>query len=479
MTPYSKSSEKLIRFLCDFEFVRTQDEEGRIYFYEPIEIIAAGRTITTFIRYNRNLGEMISYFPEISERLIQGGSYSDTAIIKAFILIFGIAPKWQRNEILIEGFLRCFKTVKLKQFVFFHPQRAEKIYNLSFHDFSIGDLDFQKFKKFLKMHTGSDFADNFRSKLENKCGIEIKNHLVPLIDIYEWLRFIKIEFDNIGMFNQELINNYLTALSQHSYKEFKGKFYQQLQFIKAMYGVSYELEEFEKYGFSFINVYYNFMGDPKLGWVLPITGADYKMEFPDPRILKRINKFLDGNKEILKSSKGEFSYYLNTLSQLFANAEDQLDHLNFNHGFLGFFVGLDFLLAPGGEPSKKLKGRIALLTHVQSNLGFIDQVSVIDRFYSARNKFVHEGKDVDEGDLIKLRFICRLILNACLEVHRSNLELRTISYKNWISKIDELILLAEQNASISKSEWASIGVKNWQNVPFQTQIDRYEFHEQA
>ena len=185
---------------------------------------------------------------------------------------------------------------------------------------------------------------------------------------YKWRKFY-LSFEQ-----QEIINCYLTPVSKFFHEDFKRKFYKQQEFVNSYYGIYYPIDQFEISGYTLVNIYYNFFNHYQAGWVLPIHLRLSDVFFPDPRVIQKVNSFLSKNENEIYENQGEFARYLDTVSSIFSNAEKHIHRKSYEHAYLDFFVGLDFLLAPDTEKSKKLKQRISLLTHKTLSASFEEQM---------------------------------------------------------------------------------------------------------
>jgi hypothetical protein len=360
--------------------------------------------------------------------------------------------------------------------MFFNAYQKEKIATFKFHDFTIGSIDYFKFSNFIQNHSGSNYADKYKSSHSNKAGVEIRFFEVKAINIYSWIVLINERADNLKFLQQEIINCYLTPVSKLFYNEFKKKFYKQQEFVNAYFGIYYPLDQFEISGYTLVNVFYNFSNHTYAGWVLPIHSRVIDMFFPDPRIIEKVNVFLSKNKQEIYESKGEFSRYFDTISSIFSNAEKHIHQNNFDHAYIDFFVGLDFLLAPDTEKSKKLKQRISLLTHKTMQIAFEEQLARLDELYDVRSMYVHKGVAVEVADLIELRNISRIIVAVLLQVHRNSLKNNKINFGDWLKSIDQFIQGIYSKGIIpTEQQFASIGVKDHKFIPLQSELDRYSF----
>lgn len=466
-------SQKLLDFFLEVEVIpNTLEIIDSSYHFEELLYSTNEYTLKTCLKYRIEFDKNEMY-GEISKILNDVGHPTNTEIINSFILLFCLSKKELRNPSLINNFFSLIKNCRLKQYLFLNVQAVEKICRLKFKDFSIGNIDYDKFSDFIKNHSNSDYAIKYKSSLTNATGIEIKYYEMTIVDVFEWQQYT-FKSLNPEWFSIEVTNYYLTAISNFSFNIFKRKFYKQQEFINAYFGVFYSLEVFEMLSVTLVNIFYNFLDSANNGWVLPIKKGLSTVKFPDPRIVEKVNSFVLKNENEVYQNDGEFSRYLDFICSLFSNTEKNIENGNLNHAFVDFFVGLDFLLAPDTEKSKKLKQRISLLTHKMMSLSFSEQLNRLDILYDERSLYVHQGKSVAVEELVELRNIARVILSVLLEVHRSNTKTQKLTQNKWIEKIDDFVQQIYRGITLNEQQLSSIGIKK-QKVFFQDDLYRYSF----
>lgn len=465
-----KLSTNLLDFFLDVESISNPANiNDNNYHFQELLYSTNEYNLKIFLKY-RNRFKKQEIYAEITEILNNLNHPCNFDIIDGFILLFCLSKKKYRDYALINKFFSLIQKCKLKQYLFLNIHKTEKLYTLKFKDFYIGSIDYDKFSEFITNHSNSDYAKKYQESLINKGGIEIKNYEVRIVDIYQWSKEILISLDKWGA--NEMVNCYFTAISNFTYNEFKQKFYKQQEFINAYFGVFLSLEIFETLGVTLVNVFYNFLNSTDAGWVLPFERGLSSIYFPDPRVLEKVNSFVSKNENEVYVSQGEFSRYLDFICSLFSSAEKHILTGNLNHAFVDFFVGLDFLLAPDTEKSKKLKQRISLLTYNIMSLSFTEQLDQLDMLYDARSLYVHQGVSVKVEDLIELRNIARAILSVLLEVHKANLKTKRLTINSWLKKIDDYVQEIYKGKKINQQQLSVIGIKK-QKVFFQKELLRH------
>jgi hypothetical protein len=465
-------SKSLLNFLLTVEIVPKPEDQIHFEFQE-LSYGTNEYQMTFFLKMEK-LFQKEAIYGEIGKILNSFGHPVNDEIINGVTALFGLSEKAIRNINFVNNFFSLIEKCKVKHYMFFNGEQEEKIYKLQFKDFTIGDIDYERFSKFINDRSGSDYASKYKSELSDKAGIEIKNYEIRIFDIYKWGIFINRSID-LRIFQKELINFYLTAVSMHSIKGFKERFYKQQEFINSYFGLYYPLEKFETFGYTFVSIFYNFLSDYTHGWVVPIFNYYNKMFFPDPRIVEEVNKFLLVNGNEIYEKESEFSRYFESVCSIFSNAEKHILAKNYSHAFVDFFVGLDFLLAPDFEKSKKLKERTSMLTYKGMARSFEDQLSRVRELYEQRNNYVHEGIQVKIIDLIELRNIGRIVLSTLLLVHTKSKKNSKFKFSIWILKIDELVQGISKGKSPNIRQLAEIGVNKQAQLFLQDTLDKWSF----
>jgi hypothetical protein len=468
-----KLSRNLVDFLLDVDVVSKPDDSDDDYDYKEFSYDTNEYILKFFLKTKRTF-QAESLYSEIGNVLIHLGHPVDKEIIESLIMLFSLSGKEKRNDDLVNNFFSSIEKCKLKQFMFFNGVQKEKIYTLKFNDFSIGAIDYYKFANFVNERSGSDYADKYKSSLSNSAGIEIKSYEIKIIDIYKWGFEINNNLD-MSWSQKEIINSYLSSVSMYFINDFKKKFFKQQEFINAYFGLYYPIEQFELHGCTFVNIFYNFLNNFKAGWVLPIGKSIKDIFFPDPRIIEKVNQFLLKNNNKIFKSDSEFSRYLDTVCNIFSNGQKYIFEKDNNHAFVDFFVGLDFLLAPDTEKSKKLKQRISMLSYTAMSLSFQEQLSRLDALYDLRSLYVHQGISIKEDELIELRNICRVVLSVLLQVHTNSLKSNKLKFIDWLAQIDKFVQDIYKGNAPNLQRLAEIGVKKQDHLILQNSLDKWIF----
>ncbi len=390
-----------------------------------------------FISYPTTLGvDQEAAFEKIQSLLEAASHDASNEIITGILTLFCLSPQESRSVAFIEEFFALMKSVSLKQYIFFNGLSLESIKTLKFFDYTVGTLDYAKFEDFVSRHSGSDYLDCYPRGLDKRNGIEVKAKPVVAIDIYQWLTNCDLDVNEIPDEIQNQVNIYFDAISSSRYQFFLQEFNKQQAFITAYFGVIYDLSDIEKIGLSFINIFYGFLGRSSAGWLHPANRSMTGIAFPDSRLIDPVNKFLNKNSKFLSNQNGPFGRHLSIVTGFFARGEQHLSQRQFNQAFIEFFVGLDFLLAPDTEKSKKLKARIGILSFTAMNRSLLEHLEVLNTLYDIRSDYIHNGKDVSQEQLWELRDITKVVIGVLFNLHKKYPANCQFSYENWIELID-------------------------------------------
>jgi len=390
-----------------------------------------------YLRYPKLPGldqQVLSVY--IKDKLIREKHLVSDEIIVGILVLFSISSKQIRTATLVERFFSHICSLQLKQYLFFNGTSTENIPQLKFFDYTIGTLNYDKYENFLKAHTNSDYTKRYPRDKGKRTGIEVKTKTVQAIDIYQWITDCGLNPTKIPDHLQNLINIYFNGLSNERYKLFKQNFFQQQAFLTAYFGIIYTLKELEMIGISFINVFYGFFGNNSHGWLHTANHQMTGSTFPDARFVIPAGKFIEKNAELLANQNGAFARFLSIISEIFSRAEYNIMIKQYNHAFIDLFVGLDFLLAPDTQKSKKLKSRISMLVHGALNQTLPDQVQRLDALYDMRSDYVHNGVNIDLTDLSELRDISKILMAILLNLHKQYANDKKYGYEEWIKLVD-------------------------------------------
>ena len=261
-------SKNLLDFLLTVELVFKPDGDHDQYEFQKLTYDTSESLSVFYLKMQKPFQKEIIY-DEIKKIINFVDHPASDEIIEGIIALFSLSEKTIRDSNLVNNYFSFIGKCKVKHFMFFNGQQAEKIYKLQFKDFTIGEIDYDRFSKFINDRSGSDYAVKYKSELSNKAGIEIKNYQIRIFDIYKWGILINRSYD-LTPFQKEVINFYLASVSMYSIKGFKERFYKQQEFIISYFGLYYPIEKLEVYGYTFVSIFYNFLSNYTHGWVVPI-----------------------------------------------------------------------------------------------------------------------------------------------------------------------------------------------------------------
>lgn len=390
-----------------------------------------------FICFPKIVGEDINALLDyVKERLDEKLHLVTDEIVTGILLLFSLSKKESRTGKLVELFFSRLQDIQLKQYMFFNGVAKDFIPQIKFFDYTIGKLDYVKFKKFVSLHTNSDYPQLY-PRAENECtGIEVKIRNVKAIDIFQWLEDCSINPLVLSDEIQNQINIYFDSLSANFLEIFRNDFYKQQSFLSAYFGLIYSIEQIEFIGISFINIFYGFLGNQENGWLHPANRKMTGTSFPDPRLTEPAGKFIEKNAALLGCQTGPFARSLSIFCDILSRGEKNIMNCQFNNAFIDFFIGLDFLLAPDTQKSKKLKSRISILVHQAFGRSLQDQVLILNDLYDMRSDYVHNGVDVSLESLYELRDITKVMVGTLFNLHKQFHNKNNYSYQDWIALND-------------------------------------------
>lgn len=456
-------SEDLLGFLLDVDIVNDYKDKSTDQRFKEISYNTNAFSAKFYLQYNIRFDEDKIIF-ELKEILKYYHHLIGEDTAYGVIVMYALLKKTQRNKEGVLSFFKLIKPIRIKQYVFFRGRPEVKLSGLSFRDFKIGEIDYNKFSNFIANHTGSDYANLYKKEGDNSVGIEMKNRPIYALEVYKWIEIVWGNPTNISIEIQEMVNYYLQNLALSSFEELERQFDKQQQILNSLFGICFSLEDFKYFGFSFVNIFYAFSNDTSIGWVLPIRQGVDKIYFPDSKKLNTANTFISKEEKGIISGNNVFKRQLVIAIEYFSSAQKNIHTQKYNHAYIDYFVGLDFLLAPDTEKSKKLKQRIALLTHSVFKIEFLDFIKRMDELYDARSEYIHNGKSVDTSLLIEIRNISRIVICILIRLNAKTKSNDNEIYEKWIKQIDDSVQDLYKGIDISKACFLKIGINQADNV---------------
>jgi len=414
----------------------------------------------SFLKYSKYL-DFDEFVLELRQVLSVSNHFVNDTLIVGVLSLFNLMPQSRRNDKIINDFFLLISKFYLKQYVFFDGLSTDKIMNMNFNDFSIGKIDFEKFENFVYNHSASDYISKYRDKFGKNVGLEVKSKVIACLDIYRWMDNAGINIKAISFEVQTLVNLYLNGISEELLLKLENDFEKKQRFITAYFGVHYDINDFRYVDNTVVNVFYGFLNNSECGWVHPSILKVGGFSFPDNKIIKEVNTFMKKHNDIIFNSEGEYSRHMVIVSEYFSNAEKHIKKLNFSLAFVELFIGLDFLLAPDTEKSKKLKRRISLLVHFYFGNSLLEQEKILDRLYDSRSNYIHNGIAVEIKDVLELRDISKIIFAILFNLHLKSQSITKLKYSEWLDKLDRsLQMVADKNILPNEKEKRELGVFN-------------------
>lgn len=465
-------SKHLENFLLDIEIVNQKENPNEFDFveYRIKNVVFSSKFYFKCKKYNNAFILAVS---EIGIILKDHGHPVNQEIIYGFLGMFCLAKKNIRNADLIRKYFLLIYKSRLKQYLFSFIPKKESIPQLKFNDFIIGDIDYFEFKNFIENHSGSDYATLYEERFNNSFGIVVKPYSVTIINFYSWFKLLKLEREIIPKPQQEIINSYLTGLSNYYFRIFREKFKEQQQFINAYFGLHHKIDVFQYTGLHMVNFYYHIGGDRRMGWVLPFDLKLTGILLPNPTITKEVNKYLAKNNDILHSQKGEYYHFFKTYTELCSTANNHAIDKNLNESYILYYIALDFLFSNNPKGAKKFNQRISYLTCQKFSTTYNQQLDVFKDLRQKRNDLIHGGTSIGKDDLLYLMNICRIILQVLLNVHARNYQGKKLSYEDWLESIDTAIQKESHGEKLNQRQKKEIGLIDLDTLKITDSLKHY------
>ncbi len=192
------------------------------------------------------------------------------------------------------------------------------------------------------------------------------------------------------------------------------------------------------------------------GWALLSAGTVFHMNFCPPKLFSTCENWLSNEFgfKVLSACK-PLHTAITSYCRFLQRAQTHRLHGRSDEAFLHFVIALDLLLGLEGRSSDSVCLRAAILVHRQLERSFQAQISQLKRLYDHRSKYVHEGKPVNENDLLEIEKICTEVLWDLLATSAS---CRFNDIDAWLKQIDFIASAMKASRELPENEFQTLGI---------------------
>jgi hypothetical protein len=309
-------------------------------------------------------------------------------------------------------------------------------------NYDIGNFDVLSLKNKIIDKTQSDYWDRFKKKND-----------YSEVDLKHFLSFRRLDND-ITVFNVLLVNDknffnkdertmvidlYFEALTIQYFRDFWTELDDQLVDSLAFGGAYYSPKTFQELTVgrcTQVGIFTNISGNPKLGWVIPLTHAIYRLHFDAQNSIPEINNRLKEYYESVGDESTEFLHPIKFIVYHLGYGLKLLYDEKVEEAFINFWLPLDSILN-SNQNSRAFKNRVAALIWLKFKSDHQKQFDLMNQLYKCRNSFVHNGNPIERDMCLKLREISQAILDVLIIMHCKSINNEAISKKPWLEDIDK------------------------------------------
>lgn len=151
----------LENFLLQIELI--DNDADSTFDYTPIVDQTNEYKAQYFLKYPAITAEDLTALRnEIRQLLEISKHHASDEVITCLLVLFTLCSKASRSREVILKFFNLIGVLKIKQYLLFDGTLVERIHELKFFDYTIGELDYEKIAKFIADHSGSDYATRYK-----------------------------------------------------------------------------------------------------------------------------------------------------------------------------------------------------------------------------------------------------------------------------------------------------------------------------
>jgi hypothetical protein len=127
-----------------------------------------------------------------------------------------------------------------------------------------------------------------------------------------------------------------------------------------------------------------------------------------------------------------------------------------NEGYLHYIIALDLVFGGHELIGRTVSERVGMIVYKPLGLNFDDSVKLMNQAYSARSKYVHEGRAVDPKMIMNVERVTREVTLCLLRLQRDSS--RELSVARWLANIDYFVKAVQADRTISPEDLRANGI---------------------
>ncbi len=191
-------------------------------------------------------------------------------------------------------------------------------------------------------------------------------------------------------------------------------------------------------------------------WALLSQRAFWSVNLPPAELLPKCDEWLKeelGFCGVLTSRPIDSS--IKSYCQFLQRAQTHRLQGRADDAFLHFVIALDLLLGQEGRSSESVCLRAAVLVHRQLEASFDAEVKRLKRLYDRRCKYVHEGKQPTQQDLLDIEKICVEVLWVLLATSGA---CKFNDIYTWLKEVDFIASSLNTSREILDTDFQLLGI---------------------
>lgn len=332
-------------------------------------------------------------------------------------------------------------------------------------NYDIGKFDIWTLKSKIKENTISDYWDRYikhnpnNEKVfsENLSFRRLEEKIVIINSGKLWFSKYYTELNEKFIFDL-----YFSALTEQWFKIFWKELDDQLIESAAMGGAYYSPKLFQELsGIDGVQLglYTYIDGNKNNGWVTPFVNRIFEISFDSQLKIPLLNDKLKKYYEKLNLPLSDFSQLIKVMIHFIGNSTKLLQEDRVEESFINLWIALDTILNNDSDAkSNQLKNRVAALSWHKYVTNQSDQYDLISALYKRRSAYIHSGTPIERKDALSLNDIAQTVLEVLLNIHTYSNKVNSISYREWLRKVDLIIDLSYSGAELSEDLFESAGI---------------------
>jgi hypothetical protein len=388
----------------------------------------------------------------VQEELRNRKHKASVLLAQAIIAVYCLHPK--KEEAPVESFnwmLDRILDAQLIQFFILVTEPPRTLARFSFGSFTLGALNSDRLAS-RSRRAGSDYHDRYGRSHLGKFTIERGTIPARIVDWHSMRTLFVQHKDDSGVWDRAL-HGYFSALSQEYFEDFWSDFVES-QALSIALGAPYLAPQVFKLipQSSSISI---FIAE---GWghVAPHFAPTVLIDLvsADKRF-KQIETELESVYHFAGFTDTDQHQTIKSYASFIGKGKQHLVAGNLGEGYLHHIIALDLVFGSEESISKTVTERVAMIVHKPLELTFDAALRLMIQAYSARSKYVHEGRSVSPTMISEVERITREVTLCLLRLQHSS---RELAVHGWLANLDYFVKALQAGKVLQPEELRANGI---------------------